>query len=329
MRRGEVLFLGEREIRELLDTRETVDVIEEVFRDYASGFTLCPPKLVMDLRPVGMTGWINSMPAYLGAKGIAGVKLVNVHYGNAAQGLPTTMGVIVLHDPTTGRPLAIMDGMLITHARTGAASAVAAKYLSKSGTKTAVVIGAGAQGRSNVNAIAAVLSLEEVRAVDVDPERRDRYIREMQERHSFKLVPAASIAEAVRGADLVVMATTAKEPLLHGPEIDPGTLVIEIGGFTDLEPKILSHVDKFLVDEVHCALKRVNEIGSFVITEDQVYGELGEVIVGKKPGRTSNQERILFAPVGMGAEDVGLANHIYQKALAHGKGTVLSLAESY
>lgn len=319
----DILFLGKKEVEELVSMDEAIEVLEEMFRDFGNGQVICPPKLVMDLRPYGIEGWINSMPAYLKKAGVAGTKSVNVHYTNALEKLPTTMGVVILNDPKTGRPFAIMDGMFITHIRTGAASAVAVKYLNKKDASVVSVIGAGAEGRNNYHAASRVMDVKKVKVYDLFPAASENFKKQVAPGVEVEI--CGSPEECAKGADVLLICTTAKEPVIDLKDVDAGTLVVEIGGFTDLDASAVDKADKFIVDEEQCALKRISQIAGYKVESDKVYAEVGDIVVGRKAGRSSEEEVILYAPVGMGAEDVAVAYYAYKKALKQGKGTTLEL----
>lgn len=319
----DILFLGKQEVEELVSMDEAIGVLEEMFSDFGNGQVVCPPKLVMDLRPHGIEGWINSMPAYLRKAGIAGTKSVNVHYTNAPKKLPTTMGIVILNDPETGRPLAIMDGMFITHIRTGAASGVAVKYLNKKNASVVSIIGAGAEGKNNYHAVSRVMDVKKVKVYDLISEASKNLKKQVAPGVEVQI--CVSPEECAKGADVLLVCTTAKEPVIDLDDVDAGTLVIEIGGFTDLDASAVDKASKFIVDERVCALKRISQITGFKVESDKVYAEVGDIVVGRKPGRSSDDEIILYAPVGMGAEDVAVAHYVYRKAVKLGKGTSLEL----
>lgn len=319
----DILFLGKKEIEELVSMDEAIEVIEEMFKDFGNGQVVCPPKLVMDLRLHGIEGWINSMPAYLKKAGVAGTKSVNVHYTNAVKKLPTTMGVVILNDPETGRPFAVMDGMFVTHIRTGAASAVAVKYLNKKDACVVSIIGAGAEGRNNYHAVSRVMDVKKVKVYDIVSSASENFKNHVGSGIEVQICHTPE--ECAKGADVLLICTTAKEPVIDLEDVDAGTLIVEIGGFTDLDASAVTKADKFIVDEKECALKRISQVAGYKLESGQVYAEVGDIVVGRKAGRSSDQEVILYAPVGMGAEDVAVAYYAYKKAMKLGKGTTLEL----
>jgi alanine dehydrogenase len=321
MKAIQVLFLSEQDIASLITPPEVLDVVEEVFRMHGENNVLCPQKLRLDLRNHEIDGWINAMPTYLPAYGIAGMKWINVHYDNERYDLPHTMGLIILNEPETGSPLAFMDGSWITHVRTGAATAVAAKYLANPAAETIVIIGAGAQGRTNLEMLMLVRRPARVYVADINPEATRRFVAEFRGKTSADLIPAEDLPRVVAEGNIVVVCTNAKQPVLMEPWVKPGTFICDLGGCMDVDKQLIYKCDKYVLDDIECAMSKRG-----LARRDQVYGELGRIVAGAKPGWEAPEERIFFAPVGMGSEDIAVAYRVYQRAVKHGIGKILQVA---
>ena len=302
---------------------EAVTLIEGVLRAHGQGQVAMPPKVHLDLEPLGLPGWMNAMPAYIAPEPAMGLKWIGGFSPNPARGLPYIMGVIVLAEAATGLPIAVMEGAQITSLRTGAAAGVAARYLARPGRLTVAVIGAGAQGASALRGLGCVLEIAEARVADVDQGRREALAARFAKSTDAPARGVASPQAAVEGADVIVTATTASVPLVLERWVQPGALVITLGSYGEVEPALVTSIDKLLVDnwaqaEHRGGLSRLAEDG--VVTRASLWAELGDVIAGKRPGRQSPDERILCAEIGLGTEDLATAWRVYELAREAGLG---------
>lgn len=260
---------------------------------------------------------------------------VNANFPENAKrfGLPTIQGVVVLCDGENGYPLALMDSIEITIRRTGAATGVAAKYLARPDSKTATICGCGNQGRISLRALTRVLPIEKAWAWDRDQAQAQRFADELVADLKIDIEVVDDLQTAVKQSDVVVTCTPSKQPFLKGAFVAPGAFIAAVGADNsekqELEPALLSR-SKVVVDvleqcvtigELHHAL----DAGA--LTRDDVYGELGEVIAGVKPGRTSPDEIIIFDSTGMALQDVVTAAAVYEKALSEQAGTVIDFAQ--
>lgn len=311
-----VLILGGDEVKELLNMREAVQAVELAFKLRAEGKTVMPPKIYLDLPEYH--GDFRAMPAYINES--AGLKWVSVYPDNWRDNLPSVMATIILCDPNTSCPLAIMDGTYITSLRTGAAGAVAVKYLARRDSSVIGLIGAGMQARMQMLAISEVFpSLEEVKVFD---NRRDvglKFAEEMQAKLGIKIRPVETIEEAAK-ADIVVTVTPSREPLVKGEYIMPGTHINAIGadakGKQELETGLLKKA-KVIVDDIEQASHsgEINvPLSQGAIKTDDIYGTLGEVVAGLKKGRESDQEITVFDSTGLAIQDIICAKLVYDKA---------------
>ncbi len=302
---------------------EIIGALEKMFLEKAEGRVEMPPKPGIHPKP---DAFIHAMPAFIPALRSAGVKWVSGFPDNPKSGIPYISGLIVLNDPETGLPLAVMDCTWITAKRTGAATAVAAKRLARPDSKLMGILGCGVQGRSNLEAVAAVFSLRKVIAYDVVPGAIERFRRDMAETAGVEVVAARSPEDAVRECDIVVTAG----PLLKIPHatIRPGWL--GAGAFASLvdydsywSREALREVDKFCTDD-NPQMDYYKGLGYFVDVPP-VHAELAELVSGKKRGRESDGERTMTCNLGLAPEDMAVAPLVYRRALEKGKGTWLDL----
>jgi len=328
--RLKVLLLSRAEVEGLISMREAIEAVEGAFRAKGIGKAQMPPKSYVYFDRY--KGDFRVMPAYLEEKGAAGVKIVNAHPLNPKEhGLPTVMAVIVLLDPKTGAPLAIMDGTWITNIRTGAGGAVAAKYLARKDSRIFAMVGAGVQARTQLVALKEVLDIEEVRVNDLSAENARQYAKEMGEQLGVTIKAVADTGRAVEGADVVVTTTPARKPILMNDWVSEGMHINAIGadapGKQELDPQILTRA-KIVVDDVEQAIHggEINvPLSEGAIARGDIYADLGEVVTGKKLGRASREEITIFDSTGLAVQDIATDWVVYQKAREMGKGIEVEL----
>jgi alanine dehydrogenase len=324
MMTDEILFLAPREIQSLCTLDDCIGAVEHAFRAYGEG--TAPPPAVLSMHVPGggfhvKAGVLDLDRKYFAAK-------VNGNFpGNMAQfGLPTIQGVIVLCDAGNGKPLAIMDSRDITALRTGAATAVAAKHLARSGSRILTVCGCGKQGRVQLQALSRVCPIEAVFAYDNSEEQARRFAQEVGADLSIEVTCATDLAEALEKSDVCVTCTTACEAFLGPEHVRPGTFVAAVGADNpqkqEIHPTLLAK-SKIVCDVLEqCAvmgdLHHALETGA--VTRSEVYAELGEIVAGKKPGRESEEEIVIFDSTGMALQDVAAAALLYRKAHRDGSG---------
>jgi len=315
------LLLSQKNLTELLNMKDTISTVENVFKAHGEGKVVMPPKLTLDLGESGnwpgYNAFMNAMPAYIGTVDIAGLKWAGGFWENPKRGLSSIMAIIVLIDPKTGVPLVVMEGSYITALRTGAATAVGAKYLAKRNSSVVGMIGAGTQAEYNLEALNELFNIEEVRVSSRSKESALRYANKMHKKLGLNLKQMDTAREAVKGADIVVTATTSKQPILKQEWIQPGTFIAAIGSYQEVDDDVAKKADKIVVDN----LEQVKHRGSLrimfdkgILTADDTYAELGEIVAGKKRGRETDREVILLVPIGMGSEDVAVAYLAYKRA---------------
>ncbi|NLJ78935.1 MAG: ornithine cyclodeaminase family protein, partial [Tissierellia bacterium] len=309
------LIITQQEIMNNLDLKEVIDSVERTYYLYGKGEIIMPTKITLDMEPLGSSNWFISMPAYIKPMDVVGIKFIGGFNANKEIGLPYIMSQILLNDPKTGVLRALMDGNLITNMRTGAQSPVFAKYLaSKSDILT--IIGAGVQGRATALSMVEIFDFKEIRVSDLDRDARKRFIEEVGNKTSSPILAYDSVEEAVRGADIIVTATTASTPIVYRDWVKPGAVISSIGSDQELDEELILQADKRYVDHMEQNLDRGEfhrcfEKGS--LGEDDITGEIGDVICGKVVGRESNDEIIIASPIGMGCLDIAIAAIVYDR----------------
>jgi len=312
------LILTARDILKVLDMDLALAAAREAFLAYGEGRVNMPPKAYLTLAKGDFRAMYGEI--FLPEAHVCGLKWVNVHPGNPQVGLPSVMAKIVLNDPETGREWADMDGTHITNYRTGAAGGLAAALLSRPEASRLGVIGAGAQARTQIAAIMKVRPIEEVVICDCALARARALLQETADTYRVKATLAPTPRETAQAADILVTATPSTEPLVFRDWVRPGTHINAIGadapGKQELDPAILTAA-KILVDdwaqarhsgEINVPLSR-GELGP-----EQVYGSLGEVVAGKKPGRESPEEITVFDSTGLIIQDLTLGLAVYRRA---------------
>jgi ornithine cyclodeaminase/alanine dehydrogenase-like protein (mu-crystallin family) len=308
---------------------EIIERLEAAFLEKGAGRTEMPPKPGIHPGPRGSDNFIHAMPASIPALGAAGVKWVSGFPGNPALGLPYISGLLILNDPATGLPTAVMDATWITATRTGAATAVAVKRLARPGAASLAILGCGVQGRTNLEAIAAVLpTLREVRAYDIHPDRVAGYIKEMgvlQPR--LRYVTAPTPRAAVEGADVVVTAGPIRaqpSPSIEAAWFSEGALGVPLDYDSYWKPEALARADRFYTDDTSQML-HTKELGVYFQTIPQVYADLGQVLAGLKDGRRTDRERLICMNMGIALDDMATAPLVLERARARRLGTTLPL----
>ncbi len=318
----ETLILTDDEVKKLLSMDEVMKAVELAFKEKGLKQVQMPAKLYLFYRKYD--GDLRAMPSYLEALDVSAVKIVNVHPNNRTKySLPTVMAVIVLVDPKTGGPMAIMGGSTITDMRTGASGGIAAKYLAKKDSKTVGLVGAGAQARTQLMSLLEVYGkLKEVRVWSRTKETVNAFIAEAEPKFKSRcqIVPLETVEETVKDVDIVVTTTPSKKPIVMKSAISSGTHFNCIGadapGKQELDPAILKGA-KIVVDDWEQA-SHSGEINvpysQGIITKENVWAEIGEVVAGLKPGRESSDEITAFISTGLAVQDAVTAKIAYTNA---------------
>jgi ornithine cyclodeaminase/alanine dehydrogenase-like protein (mu-crystallin family) len=320
---AELLYLSRRDLLGLgIDMPLVIEVVEQALRELGLGRVTQPEKVALHYTSDRV---LHAMPAWVPAQNALGIKWVGSVAANHARGLPQTSGIMVLNDPETGFPLAVLDGTWITAMRTGAVSAIAAKHLAPARVEVLGLIGCGVQMRTQLLALATVLRPQQVRIHDVKPEAMEAFARQMRDLVDVPIELCAGPREVVEGADLAVSATyllPPKDPPLKAAWLKPGVLALPIDVDSVWEPAAYLEADRFVTDRWH-GLQDMAEHGWFPAGLPRLDAELAEIVAGLKPGRRSPNERIVAMNGGMALEDVALAGLAYARATERGLGTRL------
>lgn len=322
---GNVLYLSRAEIDKLkIPMAEVINVVEEAFREKARGNVEAPPKPGVHPQK---DAFIHAMPAYIPKMRVAGIKWVSGFPENPKLGLPYISGLLILNDVENGFPICVMDCTWITAKRTGAATAIAAKYLAREDSKTFGVLGCGVQGRSNLAALITVCKdLEEVMAYDVSAENLRRYVQEMTIKHGVRVVPVDSPKKAVEDCDIVVTAGPIlknPKPVIEASWFKDGSFACSLDFDSYWKPEAMHSMNKFCTDDIE-QLMYYRQQGYFRDIPE-VYAELSRIISGKMRGRENSRERIMCMNLGLAIEDMATAKLIYEKAKKTDVGTKLPL----
>jgi alanine dehydrogenase len=330
MKSDEILLLTSREIQNLLTLDECIGAVEHAFRTYGEGMAVPPGVLSMHTEDGAFhvkAGLLELDRPYFAVK-------VNGNFpeNGSRFGLPTIQGVIVLCDAGNGTPLAVMDSRDITSLRTAAATAVAVKFLAREDSRTATICGCGNQGHIQLKALLRVRRLRNVFAYDKDGEKALHLARELGSALKISVTPTDDLSAAVRQSDICVTCTPSRQPLLGVDDVSPGTFIAAVGADNpqkqELHPSLMAG-SKIVCDILEqCAVMGDlhHALDAGVVTRANVHAELGEVVAGKKRGRESPEEIIIFDSTGMALQDVAAAAVLYEKADRQGCGVRLSFA---
>lgn len=322
-----ILILNHDEVVELLSMKDCIALMREALIKLASGEVHQPLRTIV--RPPNAVGVMGLMPSYVGGDDAAyGLKTVCVFPGNPAKGKDAHQGAVLLFSAETGELLALMNASAITAIRTAAVSGVATDLLAREDASDLAIIGAGVQARTHLKAIAEVRPIKRCRVASRNIEHARQLAREMSESVPFAIEPVETVEKAVGGADLIATVTNSKEPVVHREWISPGVHLNVVGSSTPLARE----VDTATIAESALFVDRrestLNEAGDYLfamregaIGPEHIRAELGEVLTGQKPGRTSPEEITLFKSLGLAVEDLVAANHLYRKAKESNAGT--------
>lgn len=325
---SELLWLSEDDVASVLTMKDALAAVEQAFRQHGEGKAQLPAKIYLTFEP--FEGDLRAMPAYLPLPvGAAGVKIVNSNPKNPERHLPAVSGIMVYVDPETGLPLGVFGAGTLTALRTGAGGGIAAKTLARPQSQRAGLVGCGRQAQTQLEALLSFFPLKEVRVWGKTLVEANEFVaRNKSLPVSFS---AHADVESVCDADIIVTTTPARQPVIKDAWLKPGTHVNAIGadapGKQELETKILSRA-RVVVDEWHQA-SHAGEINIAVsrniLTEKSIAGQLGEIIVGKKKGRLSDNDITVFDSTGLAIQDVAVSKIIFEKAVKLNKGKVLKL----
>ena len=313
------MIIGEETVKKYLSIEDVIDCVEKTWRWYGEGNVVMPNKITTDMSELGVAGWFNSMPAYIGPMDVAGIKVVGGYDGNRALGLPYIKANLLVTDSKTGVLRALVSGDFINDARTGAQPAIMTKLLASS-TDVITLIGTGLMAYYSLLCMSKVLDMKEIRLCDISEEAMDRFIARFPDA-PFKFVKCKSNEEGCRGADVIITITNANADLVEEPWLKKGSLVMTMGSFRETSFDVVRKADKIAVDQVGQSLHRGNvkelaEMGE--INENSFDIRIPEVLAGKMEARTNPDDRIYAQIIGTGMLDVALAGLVLEKIEAAG-----------
>ena len=327
----ETLLLKREDVAELLSIDECITGVEQAFKLHAEGKTLPPKMLGIPSENGGFhikAGILESQRIYFAAK-------VNANFPENPKRfrLPTIQGVIVVCDGLNGKLLALVDSIEITIIRTGAATAVAAKYLALSNSKVATICGCGNQGRISLKALMKVRTVEKVYVFDIDEGLAKRFSKDFFNEIEVFPITKNELVKSLQSSQIVVTCTPSRQPFIRTEDIMPGTFIAAVGADSEEKQELCSDLlasSKIVVDLVEqtaCIGELHHAIRQGKVTLKDIHAELGEIIAGKKPGRESDKELIIFDSTGMALQDVAAASIVYEKALARRMGSQFNFSE--
>ncbi|MGD8813059.1 MAG: ornithine cyclodeaminase family protein [Anaerolineales bacterium] len=324
MTEGKILYLALDDVVAAgLEMAEIIQALEVMFHEKGEGRVEMPPKPGIHTMP---DAFIHAMPAYIPALQSAGMKWVSGYPENEKRGLPYISGLLILNDPETGFPIAVMDCTWITAMRTGAATAVSAKYLARPESETVGILACGVQGRSNLEALNELFPLKRVFAYDIQPQVTAHFAEEIRQRFDLEVVEVDYPKQAVSGCDMVVTSG----PILKVPHATIQAGWFEVGAFASLvdfdsywSADAMHEADKICTDDFQ-QLDHYKSVGYFQELPP-VHADLGELVTGRKPGRETTEERTMAVNLGLALDDMAVAPLIYRKAIERSLGTWLPL----
>lgn len=314
-------FIDNKKIDELLPMRECIVVMEDMFRSLAHKTTGQPLRSIMWLP--GKKGLLGMMPGYAVEKGIMGIKVISVFHGNKQNGLPSHQGIVMLLDAGNGTPLMLLDAKEITSIRTAAASAVATKFLANDKAESLAIIGSGEQAERHIEAICQVRNISQINVWSRNRQNAEELAEKLKLKYSAPFNVVGSAKEVVKDADIICTVTSASQPVIAYDWIKPGAHINAVGACTPNAQEIDAATMMNAKLYCDCYESVFNEPGDFLIpfqqgliTKEKITGELSEVITGTKPGRQKQIEITLYKSLGIAAQDIFSACHIYQKLLS-------------
>lgn len=325
-----MLLLSREDIKSVFTMREAVEVVKDAFRLFSEGKSDVPIRTNIQAPEYG--GAFLFMPSYVAELNMAAMKVVNIFPQNIDKGMPTTMSQMMLIDGTDGSVCSVLDGAYVTQIRTGAATGAAFDLLAKKDCKKGALIGTGGQAATQLEAMMTVRNLEEVKVFDLNRERLEAFVAQMNEElaaYGTKVLAAESSDHAVEDADLLVCVTPSTRPVFDGNKVKAGATVSCVGSYQphmqEMSPAVLTRASKIYFDSEEAVLSEAGDIliplADGIIAKEDFTGDLGDVILGKVGARQNDEEIIVFKTVGIGTQDLLTAKAVYEKAGAAGVGT--------
>lgn len=323
-----MLVINQNEVTELLSMESCITVMESVLKDLSAGQAIQSLRQVL---PLHKSNLIGLMPGYLQGQEVAGAKIISVFPSNHGSGLPSHQGLVTLFDSSTGVLKAVVDGQKITAIRTAAVSAAATRYLAREDAEILAILGTGEQAKSHLEAMLLVRSIRQVRIWGRTMFKAQDFQAEMSRKFGVEMIIAESVQEAVCSADIICTVTASTEPVLQGEWLKPGVHINAVGACRPADRELDSEtvqLAKLYVDRLESAQHESGDylipLAEGVITPNHILGEIGELMGGGIPGRSSADEITLFKGLGLAIEDLAAANFIYDEAVRLHKGTEIA-----
>jgi ornithine cyclodeaminase len=325
-----MLVLNQNEITELLPMGACIDVMASTLATLARGDAVLPLRTIV-VYPDG-TGAFAVMPAYLGTPRTVGAKVVTIMPGNHGTAFDSHQGAVLLFDADNGSVAAILDGTPVTAIRTAAVSGVATRELARKDASTLAIVGSGVQAYTHLQAMCAVRPIKTLRVYSRNRANCQTLVDAARDKFNLDASVAASGADAVRGADIVCATTSSSEPVIFGEWLSPGTHINAVGSSQPTARELDSPAvvrSRLYVDRRESALKEAGDVLTPLkagdITAAHIVGEIGDVLIGKAPGRGNDNEITLFKSLGLAVEDLAAASYVYAEAVRRGMGTEVAL----
>lgn len=324
-----MLLLSREDIKKVFTIKDAIEADKKAFQYVVEG--KCEIPLRTNIQAPKYDGCFLFMPAYLEEMDTASLKIINIFPRNIDNGIPSSPAQVLLIDGKTGLVTAVLDGTYVTQLRTGAASGAAFDVLAKKDCRIGALIGTGGQAPTQLEAMLAARTLQEVRVYDMNPERTKVFAETMQEElkdYEARIIAAASSDEAIDEADLIITVTPSSKPVFDGTKVKAGATISCVGAYQhhmqEMDPAILPRASKIYFDSREAVLSESGDIliplEEGIITEEDFTGDLGDVLLGKVVGRENDDEIIVFETVGVAAQDLVAAKEIYEKAIKAGVG---------
>jgi|LGOV01.1.fsa_nt_gb ornithine cyclodeaminase len=313
-----MLVIGKEEVRELLSMKECIGLMKETLMDLNDG------KASMSLRSANKLAgddFYLLMPAYLNEKGYFGVKLITIFPSNHGRNLPSHQGVVLLFSAEDGKERASIDCISITALRTASVTAVATDLLAKKDAKTMGFLGAGVQARNHVESLLLVRDIEEIKVWDLYPSAAEKFADEMSEKYNVKVTVCETAEEVVSNSEIITTVTLAKEPVLNGEWLKPGTHINAIGAsakaYREIDSSAVAKARLYVDKKESCTGESSDylvPLSEGAIEDDHIVAEIGDILLNKAEGRKTDTEITMFEGMGLAVEDIASAAYIYQKA---------------
>jgi ornithine cyclodeaminase/alanine dehydrogenase-like protein (mu-crystallin family) len=324
-----ILYLSNNDVKKVLDLGRAIDITEQALRDHSEGRVIWSTPEDLAIKPEqGWQSWVTGCA--LATDPVAGFRIRSIKAAGGSRDVARPprgpRRILVLSDREGGEIRAIMDEDWCHAVRTAAAATVAMRVLARKNSNTMAMLGAGDTARAAVPVMARAFNLKEIRVTSRTPQSRQSFAQEVGQEYHLNIVPVESTEAALQGADVIISATTTATPFVKESWLGAGSTVYSIGKHQEMESSVYKNADKFVVDSwLHCKNKSDMQrlLKENFLSASDLYAELPELLAGKKPGRQSDNERIFIRAIGLVNQDIALAQHIYQQALAQGVGTRL------